>query len=393
MILDNEFDNDLRVKNEANSLSDSGHDVNVLCYNLGNTPTEKFNKIKLVRFSISKKKKDITRGLNNTLFNFYPHMWAKKIRQFIEDSNIDVLHVHDLWMMEAALLANRKYKLPIVLDLHENFVAALDHYKYVNTFPGTILISKKRWKKKEKEWMSKADEIIVVIEEAKKRVEKFDLNTDEISVVPNYVKINEFKKDDGELTETLSEKYKNNVVLTYTGYFDLHRGLEILVNAVPKIVEKVPNFKLLLVGNGSNFEDLKSLAKDLGVSEYIDFPGFLPHNQLPSYIKMSTYCIVPHLKTFHTDNTIPHKLFQYMLMEKPVLVSDCDPLKRIVEETKSGLVYSSRDSNDLFEKFISLISDGNSYGESGSSAVLDKYNWSYSASKLERVYDKIESKS
>ena len=39
MILDNEFDNDLRVKNEASSLSDLGHDVNILCYDHGNTPS------------------------------------------------------------------------------------------------------------------------------------------------------------------------------------------------------------------------------------------------------------------------------------------------------------------------------------------------------------------
>lgn len=389
MILDNEFNGDLRVENEVNSLTNAGHNVSVLCYNHGNNNKKSFGKTKLVRFLFSKKNKDIFRGLNNTFFNFYPLIWALQISTFIRNEKIDVLHVHDLWMMEAALIANKRFKLPIVLDLHENFISALDHYKYVNTFPGNILISKKRWKRKEHVWMKKADQIIVVIEEAKRRVEKFDLKLKEIYTVPNYVDIQDFSNDDKALTNNLISKYKDKITLTYTGGFDLHRGLEIVIGAVPEILKTIPNFHLLLVGGGSNFEDLKELVSKLGIEDHVEFPGFLPHKELPSYIKASNYCIVPHLKTFHTDNTIPHKLFQYMLMKKPVLVSNCDPLKRIVEESKAGLVYQNDSSQDLSSKFLKLFHSNENFGEKGIYAVNNKYNWNESAKELCRLYENI----
>ena len=60
--------------------------------------------------------------------------------------------------------------------------------------------------------------------------------------------------------------------------------------------------------------------------------------------------IIPHLKTEHMEHTIPHKLFQIFLMNAPIIVSSCKPLKRFVETTNGGYVFDAGSPESLVEK-------------------------------------------
>ncbi len=391
MILDNEFTGDVRVENEVMSLQKAGHKVFVLCLNYGNKRSfEDFSGAKIIRVFIPLLIKNKLKGLNNTIINLYPRFWSRHIKKFIIENNIEVLHVHDLWMLESAYIANKSFKLPVVADLHENFVQALYGYKYANTFPGNILISKKRWQKKEVEWTKKADKIITVIEEAVERYQKLGNEIDKIVVLPNYVNLDSFLTS--SIDKNILEKFSENFTLTYVGGFDSHRGLESAIRAVSNIIKVIRNFKLVLVGSGSNFNDLKKLANELDVSEYISFEGWQPHEKLISYIKASDMCLIPHLKTVHTDNTIPHKLFQYMILEKPVVSSNLRPIERILSDTEAGVIFKSNDESDLAEKVISLYKNPKlmkTMGENGKRGVIEKYNWDKAAEKLINLYKNI----
>ncbi len=394
MILDNEFTGDLRVENEVTALQNAGHDVFVLCLNFGaKKDHESFHGAEIFRISISKFIKKKLVGLNNTVFNLYPVFWSIHIKRFISNNKIEVLHVHDLWMLNSAFKANEDFNLQVVSDLHENFVHALNHYRFANTFPGNILISKKRWEKSEIEWTKKADHIITVIEEAVERYKSIGIAEDKISVVANYVNLDSFMSS--PIDENIVSKFKNNFTLTYVGGFDVHRGLESTLKAVPQIIKEINNFKLVLVGTGSNFESLVQLSKELNIENYVSFEGWQPHEKLSSYIKASDICLIPHLKTVHTDNTIPHKLFQYMIFEKPVVASNCIPIKRILDETGAGVVFESNNETDLASKVIELHRNKElqlEMGRKGKSAVIEKYNWDKTAMNLVDVYKRVEQK-
>ncbi len=389
MILDNEFTGDLRVENEVVTLQNAGHQVFVLCLNYGSKRNyEEFGGAKIIRIPLSLFIKNKLRGLNNTIFNLYPIYWAMQIKKFTLKNEIEVLHVHDLWMLESTYKANKNFNLPVLADLHENFVHALNHYKYANTFPGNILISKDRWKQSEVEWTNKATHIITVIEEAVERYKTLGISEDKISVVANYVNLKSFLAS--PIDETIVNRVKENFTITYVGGFDIHRGLESTVKSIPIIKEKIKNIKLVLVGKGSNFETLKQLAKELNVESNILFEGWQPHEKLSSYIKASNLCLIPHLKSVHTDNTIPHKLFQYMIFEKPVVSTNCNPLKRILDETKAGVIYESGNETDLANKVIELYNNPKlcvDMGKKGKDAVLKKYNWDETSKKLVELYN------
>lgn len=393
MILDNEFSGDLRVENEVQALQQAGHNVYVFCLTHGVKPIkEQYFGATIVRIPLAKFWKKKLNGLNNTILNFYPIWWKKWIVKLCNEHNIDVLHVHDLWLLDGALRANQILKLPLVSDLHENYVHALANYKWSTTFPGSVLVSQQKWKRCEQLWLERVDHIIVVIEEAAKRIEEKVVSNKNISVVANYVNLNDFKVADERLVESIKTKHEGFYNVTYTGGFDLHRGIENVVRAIPKIIESVSNFRLVLVGAGSNLDDLKALSAELKVNNHVSFEGWQKPEDLPAFIAASDAGIIPHMKTNHTDNTIPHKLFQYMLLSKPVLTSNCDPLLRIVNETQSGKVFVQLDVDDIAKKIIEMASNTSEaavMGQNGRRSVLNKYNWSATSQTLVELYNKF----
>ena len=391
MILDNEFTGDMRVENEVISLQKAGFQVYVLCLNHGEKASfETFNGAKILRISISLFFKNKTKGFANTFLDLFSHFWAYHLKKMIKKYNIDVVHAHDLYMLKAAFIATKNKKIPVVADLHENYPEALKNYKYTKTFPGNLIISIPKWEKSEIEWLNKADKVITVIEEAVERYKKLGVNTNKISVVPNYVNLEVFNTKIN-LPE-ISAKFSTFKTATYIGGFDYHRGLESIIKGVPLIVEAIPNFKLILVGTGKNENELKELANQLNINNHISFEGWQSPDSLASYIDASNICLIPHLKSIHTDNTIPHKLFQYMLMEKPVFSSNCAPLERIINASSCGEIFLSGDSNDFASKIISSLKNDEqlkSMGISGKKAVLERYNWDAAAVNLIDLYKNI----
>ncbi len=396
MILDHEFPPDVRVENEAISLVKNGHQVFLLSYNFDNLPhNEKYKDIEVIRIKINKKYAKKLRALTNTIFNVYPHFWAKKIIKFIKENKIEVLHIHDLYMIGAGLIANRILKLPLIADLHENYVEGLKHYRFANSFPGNFLISIPKWERKEIEWCNKANHLITVIEEAVERYKSLGIPKEKITVVANYVNQDEFLspiKLGAEDNSEILQKFKDKFVVTYIGGFDIHRGLESVIKAMPEVIKECLNIKLVLVGKGKNLKALVRLSQNLEVEKYILFEGWQPPSKLPIYIKASDICLIPHLKTVHTDNTIPHKLFHYMLLEKPIVATNCNPIERIINETECGLIYESNDSNGLVECITKLYKDSKlrkEFGLNGKKAVIEKYNWEDTSKNLIKLYEKI----
>ncbi len=393
MILDQSFPLDIRVENEGITLVKNGFSVDILCfsYQKDKIKNELFGGIKIHRFYKNKKWVKRGRALINSKFDFYTPFWAKQIKIFIRENNIDILHVHDLYMLGAAFKANETIGLKVIADLHENYVEGLKYYAFANTFPGNILISQKNWANKEIEWCAKADHIITVIDEAVDRYMHLGISREKITVVANYVNGEQFlaPQDDPGIIKRFQDKF----TVSYIGGFDYHRGLSSVIEAVPAVIKEIQNFLLVLVGSGKNLDELRNLAQKLNITDHIAFEGFQPSEKLPSYIKASSVCLIPHLKTVHTDNTIPHKLFHYMLLAKPVIATNCNPIKRILEETHSGLVYSSNNASDLAEKFIYLNQRPDlmeEMGTNGKSAVFDKYNWDDTAGNLIKLYKNLE---
>jgi len=154
--------------------------------------------------------------------------------------------------------------------------------------------------------------------------------------------------------------------------------------------------KVVIVGaNLSSKAELEKLALRLGVHDYLEIFTWVSREKAESIMDEATVGLVPHRKSEHTDTTIPHKIFQYMYRGLPVIVSNCAPLERVVNESGCGLVYNSEDSvslarciERLYEK-SDLISQ---MGFCGKQSCVEKYNWKESEKVLFALYENLKSK-
>ena len=400
MVLDSYFPPDIRVEKEARALIRAGHEIYLLSLGKEGKPfIENFNGINVIR--ISPPESFLDRLLNFAYFTIFfdSPFWKKALTNIIEQYNIDVIHVHDLPIVKTAITVAKKFNIPVIADLHENYPEVLRVWRSGKApwkrLLWNLISPVWRWKGLEKSVLHRVDKIITVIDEAKEHyVKDCGISPKKITVIMNVEDLNVF--NNLKIDHTLIKKYKNNFIISYIGSFGPDRGLDIAIKAMPKVVEEIPNVKLLLVG-GKGLKEyegyLRKLCKDLKIENKVEFTGWVDFSLVPSYIALSDVCLVPHHASEHTNTTIPHKLFQYMAMEKPVIVTDCKPLKRIVEECRCGIVVPSGDYNKMAEAIIMLYQNkeyARKLGKNGKRAVEKKYNWENEAKKLCELYERLE---
>ena len=395
VLADRDFPPDIRVEKEARSLMEASHKVSILCSSKGSRPLEDtWEGCEIVRLpgihGYQRKFNTIRR-----LFDFIDNHWASGIDSTIRSLNTQILHVHDLPMLGTALNIAERYSLPVIADLHENYPAALTFYKKENINNAkrkilrNLLYDPNRWETYETRSVRKANEIIVVVKEAKDRLVGKGIPPEKIITIDNTVDINRFLSFplDNDVIKKFSEKF----VIAYIGGFGgLHRGVDTTIQAMPAILHDIQNAHLLLVGDGSLKPQLERMVDLLSLGNHVEFIPWQPFERIPTYVSLSKVCLVPHKSNEHTNATSPHKLYQYMLLKKPVVVSSCKPLQRIIEETNCGLVFKAGDPYTLAEQVICLKDPRirEQLGTAGAEAVREKYNWGKTSMKLVKIYER-----
>ncbi len=391
MILDKTFPPDPRVENEAISLVENGFKVYLFClkYDADQLEDEVINGIHVKRYQSSTLEYKLS-ALAYT-FPFYTNKMYQKISNFLTKYNIEAIHIHDIRIGEAVFKANKKLKLPVVLDLHDNMPEIMKHYPHVQKFPGKYLISPKKWKQKEEEFIQKATKIITVSNEFKDEVvNRTNINDSKIKVVPNTVRKSFY--EDYIVDKAILNRYKNDFVILYLGDTGIRRGLLTAIEAVSHLKSTIENIKLIIVGSNTTDTVLKQRVSTLGLEAYVDFQGWQNVKLFPSYIIASTICISPLYRNIQHDVAYANKLFQYMSFAKPVLVSNATAQKNLIERTKSGLVHIEKNNKDFAEKIKQLFADKtlrNKLGANGKKFIEEEFCWEKVSNKLIQIYQEL----
>jgi len=392
MILDAEFPPDPRVENEAISLVEAGHKVFLFCLTYGNQKKfETINGIQVKRYFSNKLEYKLS-ALAYTI-PFYSFLMGNKVSKFIEKTNIESIHIHDIRIAEAVFRANKKLKLPVVLDLHDNMPEVMKLYPHLQKFPGKYIISPKKWKKKEEEFINKANKVIAVSPEFLKNIEeRIPSSKEKLVLVPNTIRESFYK--DYNIDQSIIRRYKDKFVVLYLGDTHLRRGLQTAIDAVTSLKEKIPNIKLVIVGKNTTDVVLKQQVVDLKLESFVDFEGWKNVSLFQSYIISSTICISPLHRNLQHDVAYANKIFQYMSLARPLLVSDAIAQRKLVEKNNTGLVHKDRDVADFSEKILTLYKSEalrNELGQNGKLFIQKKFSWEQTSKELLYLYNNLSS--
>lgn len=388
---------DVRIKKEARSLATAGHEVVALLQERSiNQSVIKADAIRVHTYP------PFELGFTGKLATFIKRMSFLSIpvepliERFAVENEIDVLHVHDLPNVGAGIRVARKLGIPVVADLHENHPAAVRAWVGHPKLYQLLTTNQTIWHSYQKRCVRRADRVIVVIEEGRDVMLGYGgVAAEKVHVVPNYVALDYM--EEYSRGETPPNGVENRFVVSYIGFIGPDRGVDVAIRAMAKVAAEAPDALLLVVGDpGTHEDELRSLIDRLGIRNSVELAGWQPYEKIPGYVSVSSVGVIPHQRNPHRDNTIPNKLFDYMGMSKPVIVSDCPPLARIVKDSQAGLVYPASSSDDLADRILQLYRDretARSLGDNGAQAVEACYNWDTAAAELLRVYELLSTRS
>jgi glycosyltransferase involved in cell wall biosynthesis len=373
---------DVRLEKMIKVFLGAGHTVCLICKGGKGLPKkEQHGRLTIYRISPVKRWPLLSKFLSYPIF-FNP-FWFFAALRITRQEKVLLLIVRDIPLsLMASAIAKLSHR-PAFLDMAENYPAALIAYQ--NPYYKPFLIAH-GWLPKtyEKSAVKHVNHIFVVAEEQMARLRDMGVDQSKITIIRNTPETEFYLSKELQLQSSFSD---NNTTLLYVGKVDAHRGIELLILALPELLKEHSQIKLLIVGDGTERTRLMTLADSMGIGKSVSFPGWVDIKEIPSIIKNSAICLIPHLRSEHTDTTIPNKIFDYMAMGKPVVVSDCIPLKRIVEETRCGLVFRSGDIPDLTRALKTLLSsaDYKAMGEYGKEAVVHQYNWGRDSQNMLRA--------
>ncbi len=374
VVVDNTFDNDHRVQKEVRLLIQEGHDVKVLCLDFGGKYNS-YSDFKIERIPIHESVKN---GLVilNTNFPFYNNFWAKHIARFINNESIEALHVHDLYLAKPGRLGITKsdYKIPLTVDLHENYPAAIASYRWATTSWRKFVVCPKKWLKKEGDFLNYADYIITLSNSFKQDLlARFSfLQEENIFVHPNMPDIESFQSfENSEFQVDFSSQFPT---LFYFGVVAQRRGVIDVLPWLAELRDEGKPFHILIIGptdkaDKTNFE--KQIQK---LGDYATYVPWSDVKFLPAYLKKIAIGLAPFEVNPQHDSGVANKLFQYMYGEIPILATACKAQKELLEHTNCGLIYTSKE--DFKEKVTQLLTSKSlrtTLGHNGHQELLRLY--------------------
>tara|TARA_A200000113_G_scaffold155710_1_gene140431 strand:+ start:1345 stop:2541 length:1197 start_codon:yes stop_codon:yes gene_type:complete len=376
IVLDKEFYSDIRVRKEADILVRNGFNVFVLCYSFKNYDYSKVHPIEVTSIKLSKKLKNILFFLFQRL-PIYELLWSKKIRQFIQKNSIDTIHVHDLYMSKCthkAIKLSKKY-VELILDLHENYPVAVNSYNWTKGSLRGFLANTSIWFKKEKEYLSYADKIIVLSDNFKNSlIERYDfLKSETIYPFDNSIDLKKFES----FPIITLPKTKNKTTFFYFGIIGQRRGVFTLLSVFQKAIKKGLKIDLLFVGpiDKADENTFKEWIANPSIKEYVNHIPWIDLSELPSYLNSIDICVCPLIKNAQHESGIANKIFQYLFGAKAIIASDCLPQQQLIENYNCGLIYANEDEFlACIEQLVNDESLRKKMGENGKKMLYHYYN-------------------
>ena len=284
----------------------------------------------------------------------------------------DIYHFHDFELIPFAYLLKLKGK-KVIYDAHEDLPRQLLSKPYLGKVSKKILSF--LIEKIENFFVSRFTVIITATPFIRERFLKLNIHATDINNFPLLE----------ELHDPINDNIKINQVC-YVGGITEIRGIDSLINACEKI-----NGTLVLAGKFSS-QQLEQRIRSLKGWKNVDYRGHINREEVKQLLSESKAGIVTFLAEPNHVNSQPNKMFEYMSAQLPVICSNFELWKSIVEVNNCGFCIDPNDPNAISNKINLLLEDDSkvsNFGKNGRKAIVKKFNWSIEESKLLKLYKNL----
>jgi len=392
-VWDADYPWDVRVEKVSRALGQE-HEVHLVSRNVKRQPTyELRDGLHIHRLPTGRWLSDRLHAILGFPAFFNP-LWIHAIWRTARRSGAQLLLVRDLPLALSSVLVGRLLGIPVILDMAENYPAMIqDVWDSGRARIGDRLVRNPRIVRLiERLAIRLVDHVVVVVEESRDRLAALGLPLTKMSLVMNTPSV--ARADQHASADHLPEARRpDELVVAYLGLLEEPRGLGTAIQAMREVRRQLPHARLVIIGAGRDEALLRAAAGPAAAADGIEFKGWVEYQEALAWLSRCDVGLVPHHATESWQTTIPNKLFDYMSLGKPVIVSSARPTARIVTEEQCGLVFQDRDPASLADAIVRMGDPAfrAACGRRGREAIVRRYNWEADEHRLFGAIQQVSS--
>ncbi|WHH58875.1 glycosyltransferase family 4 protein [Petroclostridium sp. X23] len=292
---------------------------------------------------------------------------------------IDVIHAHDWLVAYAARVLKHSYKIPLVCTIH-----ATEHgrnqgiYNELQSYINNI-----EWWLAYESW-----KIICNSHYMKNEIQNiFNVPANKINVICNGVNSENFtgiERDDMFRRNFANDHEK---MVFFVGRLVQEKGVHILIDAIPKIIENYHDVKFVIGGKGPELDHLRAKAHFMGIGHRMYFTGYVSDEDLHKLYKCADIAVFPSL--YEPFGIVA---LEAMAADVPVVVTDTGGLGEIVEHAQDGMKAYAGNANSVADCIIALLHHQELYEkvkENARNKIKNYYNWDLISRQTLAVYTEV----
>jgi len=294
-------------------------------------------------------------GISSVKIPFYPNFRAspllftqRAIKKHVREIQPDIIHIQNHFMIgKAVAQAAQELDIPIIGTNHfmpENLV----HYLHLPR-PAEKKLNEFGWHDFSQVYRH-LDAVTTVTKTAAELIENLGLEKD---VIPISCGIDLERFNPRNSGVYLKEKYgipKSRSIILYVGRLDREKRIELIMGALPQIVENV-DAHLTLAGTGKLRAEFEHIAEEMGIRDRVTFTGFVPDEDLPNLYRMADLFVIAGIAELQSIVTM-----EAMASGLPVIAVDAVALPELVHDGENGYLFPDGDSQMLAQRAITVLS-------------------------------------
>jgi glycosyltransferase involved in cell wall biosynthesis len=214
----------------------------------------------------------------------------------------------------------------------------------------------------------------------------FQVPKDKINIIKNGVNPDNYKAN-------YSKKFRNLYVaddekmIFYVGRIVREKGIQVLIQSIPDILEDEPGTKCVIAGKGPFLTDLKKQASYLGIEDRIYFTGFVSDRVRNKLYQVADLAVFPSL--YEPFGIV---VLEAMTTKTPVVVSDVGGMTEFVKDEENGIKVEPGNPSQLAGAIKALLHNRKKaklLASKGYEMAKNEYNWDKIAKETVNVYQKV----
>lgn len=295
----------------------------------------------------------------------------KKVKSFLSDNRIDIVHVHGTRANTNVLWAARSLKLPVIYTIH-----GWSFHDGLHPVARRLRIAAEKF-------ITRRANVNICVSESNRQSGRRAFGEFKSIVIHNGVNLGKFNPD--AAYANVREQYglsENDIVVGYIVRMTLQKDPVGMITAFAKALEQVPQLKLLMIGEGDLTQAAKDTAQRLGITGSVIFDGF--RQDVPAVLKaVDIYCLPSLWEGF------PIGVLEAMAMGKAVIASDVDGTREAIQHEVNGLLVPAKNADALAGAIVRLATDDAlraKLREQAASTIRTTYDIGNMTRKIEDVY-------